>query len=1012
MANYNALEALINAYIKQNGVKAITGQVLNGVLRGMVSALGKGWTIAEGDARPDTDPGTMTGPVAYVAHTAGTYTNFGGLVVNEGEVALLKYNEQTWTKEVLASLAANATIDCNVGTPAVGVSFHNGVLTFDFRNMKGNPGDSAGFGTVNATVDGTIGTPGVSVQSSGPDTAKNFTFAFTGLKGETGVTSVVASVDNTTGTPSCSVSLVGQELHLDFTGLKGAQGDTGVSADYPIAIVNNLTTDDPASALSAAQGVVLAGQVSQLEHKVDGIFPKTGNSYTLQVPAISGSSISNSVKYPLVLEPGKVKVKMTDPDGVLSDESVAVYKYVNGVRSYWKDAIDGIEAEVTISDEIDGVAFWKASSGVVASGNLIVEIKQEGILDTEIQNTKTIAERKIERLAWIGPDSSGHTWVVGEKIYNTTSKKLAVCIAASPNQSFGPNYTPSEESAYIYGNDVYLWDGSNMSRASERDVEMLRLVMDGKYTFDAYLFQKGKLYLGNVVADDYSIATTNKQVAKNTLLLYAKAGYRFYVQMFDDNGSYYLNSGWVTEYRIEEGETYRLCISTTSGTSLANIPEFVSGLFYRQESIDDFVNLPIYGRISKTFSGIASTSKSVISKHNAEVIPVKISKGEAFDISRTGVLTEIAYYAIKADDTRVSLSKQTGEQYYIAPFDIVAIGYYYASSAIPTSGEYTITVTSVSLEQIKESAIGIGAMDYYGAKIQPIDMFTTKRLCRQEVLLSETMVEGGLQEAWGSGMVVTNGKVFSFNDGATCSIFDLSTMELIEHASLPWSAHNNNAQPTPYYYDEDDAFPIFLVSYGDYPGSGEKKFIFVRVVETNGSFEFTVVKEVSYDFPGADYNASWFANYEKGELYCYTYPNGIWSVRENNPITIHKFRFPSLDNYGPVVLTTQDIIGTIELRDHWIMQSGLFHDGKIFLQVQAYNDWEGMTINGEPYDLSKGRNFIFVIDESGYIETIIPLRAFIEPEGLCIYDGALYSSAKYSTAAVGQLCFLLTKYTF
>lgn len=271
MADFNALEALINAHIKKNGVQAITGNILNGILRGMVSALGKGYTIA-GSASPATDPGTMTGPLAYIAYTAGTYTHFGGLEVEQGEVAMLIYNEAEWHKEVLFSLAASATIDGNVGTPEVGVSFVDGLLTFDFRNMKGNPGndgDAAGFGTISATVDGNVGTPGVSVQSSGPDTAKNITFQFTNLKGETGVTSVVATVDNTVGTPTCTVSLVGQQLTLAFSGLKGAQGDTGSSVDYPFTIVNNLTTNDATQALSAAMGVELAGQVSQLEQEVN-----------------------------------------------------------------------------------------------------------------------------------------------------------------------------------------------------------------------------------------------------------------------------------------------------------------------------------------------------------------------------------------------------------------------------------------------------------------------------------------------------------------------------------------------------------------------------------------------------------------------------------------------------------------------------------------------------------------------------------------------------------------------
>ena len=293
MADFNALEALINAHIKKNGVQAITGNILNGILRGMVASLGKGYTIA-GSASPATDPGTMTGPLAYIAYTAGTYTHFGGLEVEQGEVAMLIYNEAEWHKEVLFSLAASATIDGNVGTPEVGVSFVDGQLTFDFRNMKGNPGDPAGFGTVNATVDDQIGTPSVSVQSSGPDTAKNFTFAFHNLKGETGVTSVVATVDNTSGTPSCAVSLQGQQLTLAFTGLKGAQGNTGVSADYPIAIINNLTTDDPASALSAAQGVVLDGKVSQLEAKVTDLYPDLTSGITYTTNVNVGATVSTT----------------------------------------------------------------------------------------------------------------------------------------------------------------------------------------------------------------------------------------------------------------------------------------------------------------------------------------------------------------------------------------------------------------------------------------------------------------------------------------------------------------------------------------------------------------------------------------------------------------------------------------------------------------------------------------------------------------------------------------------
>ena len=349
MADFNALKRLIDAYIKRNGVKAITGQILNGVLNGMVNALGKGYTVA-GSATPNTDPGTMTGPLAYFAYTAGTYTNFGNLEVANGEFSLLIYDEAEWHKEVLYSLAAEATVDANVGTPEVGVSFENGVLSFDFRNMKGNTGDAAGFGTVNATVDANIGTPGVVVQTSGPDTAKNITFAFRNLKGETGVTSVIATVDNTTGNPACAVSLNGQELHLDFTGLKGAQGDTGSSVDYPFTIVNNLTTNDATQALSAAMGVQLETEVSQLEAKVDYLVDSkrtfseaTNGTYYHEYPIVSGHT------YEILCEGTSMSVNLTK-----------VQSFVDAYNLGVPDA--GETITFTANDNYSYVAIYKGPS--------------------------------------------------------------------------------------------------------------------------------------------------------------------------------------------------------------------------------------------------------------------------------------------------------------------------------------------------------------------------------------------------------------------------------------------------------------------------------------------------------------------------------------------------------------------------------------------------------------------------------------------------------------------------
>ena len=239
----------------------------------MVDQLGRGYTIM-GTAVPSTDPGTPDGPESWFASTPGTYTDMGGLTVANAELALLSYTPSDgWAKTTLTQgiVSTSASVNNQVGTPSVTSSYVDGVLTFTFENLKGNTGDPAGFGAVTASVDSNIGTPSVQVQTSGPDTAKAMSFQFHNLKGETGVTSVVATVDNTTGNPTCAVSLVGQELHLDFTGLKGVQGDTGVSADYPITIANNLTTNDPTSALSAAMGVQLESEISQLDLKLNNL---------------------------------------------------------------------------------------------------------------------------------------------------------------------------------------------------------------------------------------------------------------------------------------------------------------------------------------------------------------------------------------------------------------------------------------------------------------------------------------------------------------------------------------------------------------------------------------------------------------------------------------------------------------------------------------------------------------------------------------------------------------------
>lgn len=460
MASYNELNALIDAYINRNGVQAITGQILNGVLKAMVEQLGRGYSIM-GAATPTTDPGTPDAPECYFASETGTYTDFDGLQIVPGELALLCYTPTDgWTKATIYEgfQEVQATIDGNVGTPSVGVSYADGVLSFDFHNMKGATGDPAGFGTVNATVDGNIGTPGVSVQTSGPDTAKNLTFAFTNLKGEAGVTSVVATVDNTTGTPACTVSLVGQQLTLAFSGLKGAQGDTGSSVDYPFTIVNNLTTNDATQALSAAMGVQLESEVSQLEadltdldEEINGI-PAVNITGAIPMVGGQGNTKSTGAKCDVPIPAGTYHFSI---DTNYIGSNAVVYAIINGAEVTIGYVTNINNRDITISEDATGLSIWANAANSPATGDCQFSLSQDG----EKGITDDIAEVNA-RLSVIAGEVDGNNTDTYVEM-NVDSSAQADTVKTTAQIKAGDYYVdiinPSIFSVETYYVTLYAW---------------------------------------------------------------------------------------------------------------------------------------------------------------------------------------------------------------------------------------------------------------------------------------------------------------------------------------------------------------------------------------------------------------------------------------------------------------------------------------------------------------------------------------------------------------------------
>lgn len=200
MANYAQLKAAIDAAIYTNTQRAITGDVLNALMKAMVDALGNGYQY-KGAATTATNPGTPDSNVVYLASAPGTYAYFDGIVVADGELALLKYNG-SWSKD---SVTVGSNID-----------------------------------TVNVSVDNSTGTPSATGSVSG----KTLTLSFHNIKGERG-----------------AAGPIGPE---GPQGEQGPQGNPGSTVDYPFTLANNLETEDSTKALAAPQGPALKNMIGTI----------------------------------------------------------------------------------------------------------------------------------------------------------------------------------------------------------------------------------------------------------------------------------------------------------------------------------------------------------------------------------------------------------------------------------------------------------------------------------------------------------------------------------------------------------------------------------------------------------------------------------------------------------------------------------------------------------------------------------------------------------------------------
>ena len=100
MANYQQLKQSVSDVIKTNGDKKITGAIMQNTLLTIINTIGANMQFA-GVADISTNPGTPDQNLFWIASTPGTYVNFGKIVLNPGESAIIKWANNVFTKQIL-----------------------------------------------------------------------------------------------------------------------------------------------------------------------------------------------------------------------------------------------------------------------------------------------------------------------------------------------------------------------------------------------------------------------------------------------------------------------------------------------------------------------------------------------------------------------------------------------------------------------------------------------------------------------------------------------------------------------------------------------------------------------------------------------------------------------------------------------------------------------------------------------------------------------------------------------
>lgn len=298
-----------------------------------------------------------------------------------------------------------------------------------------------------------------------------------GVPGPAGVSSVNVNVSNTSGTPSGAATLNGGLLTLSLAGLKGEQGNTGSSIDYPYELVNNRTTNDATKGLSAAEGKRIGddlylvgedlrgGPVSKYLTWVIGFIGEGGGVY-------SRTDTNTKFTQPFLLRAGEKIMLTTSGNGTATisrttQESIDYGDLLTPLRTIPTGEVQEVTQEYLATQDINVVV-------CVNIDDSTFEIVKTDSVYTRLSNMEPVVaglDKSVDLMLGDVFDSLGdgpgyYTFDTNNKKYYALSNdvrhiEIPIYNALKSVQLSGFTYTPGPETPGIYTRIIFYDDEDN-----------------------------------------------------------------------------------------------------------------------------------------------------------------------------------------------------------------------------------------------------------------------------------------------------------------------------------------------------------------------------------------------------------------------------------------------------------------------------------------------------------------------------------------------------------------------